>query len=74
MRDLKKSLYIEIRNAKSTQNKIMIFDKKIDFLNETIDVLKKRKLCDIFIDINIENFINLFLKTFFLIFIKKLFS
>ena len=74
MRDLKKSLYIEIRNAKSTQNKIMIFNKKIDFLNETIDVLKKRKLCDIFIDINIENFINLFLKTFFLIFIKKLFS
>ena len=35
---------------------------------------KKRKLCNVFININIENFVNFFLKTFLLIFVKKLFS
>ena len=74
MRDFEKILYAEIRNVKSTRNEIMIFNKKIDFSNEIIDASKKRKLCDIFIDINIENFINLFLKKFLLIFVKKLFS
>ena len=74
MRDFKKSLYVEIRNAKSIRNKIIIFDKEIDFSNEIINVLKKRKLCDVLVDVDIKNFINLFLKNFLLIFVKKLFS
>ena len=74
MRDFEKNLHIEIRNVKSARNEIMIFDKKIDFSNEIIDISKKRKLCDVFVDINIENFVNLFLNFFFLIFIKKLLS
>ena len=74
MRDLEKNLYVEFRNAKLIRNEIMIFDKKIDFLNEIIDVSKKRKMCDILVDVNIENFVNLFLRIFFLIFIKKLLS
>ena len=73
MRDFEKNLHADIRNAKLTRNEIMIFDKKIDFLNEIIDISKKRKLCDVLIDVDIENFINLFLKTFLLIFVKKLF-
>ena len=52
----------------------MIFNKEIDVLNEIINVLKKKKLYDILVDVNIENFVNLFSKTFFLIFVKKLFS
>ena len=74
MRDLEKNLHVEFRNAKLIRNEIMIFDKKIDFLNEIIDVSKKRKMCDILVDVNIENFVNLFLRIFFLIFIKKLLS
>ena len=74
IRDLEKSLYARFRNAKSTRNKIIIFDEKIDFSNEIIDISKKKKLCDVLVDINIKNFVNLFLKIFFLIFIKKLLS
>ena len=74
MRDFEKSLYVEIRNAKSIRNKIIIFDKEIDFSNEIINVLKKRKLCGVLVDVDIKNFINLFLKIFLLIFVKKLFS
>ena len=74
MRDFEENLHIKIRKAKSTRNEIIIFNKKIDFSNKIIDVSKKRKLYNVFVDINIENFINFFSKTFFLIFVKKLFS
>ena len=47
----------------------MIFNKKIDFSNEIIDIINKKTLCDVLADINIKNFID-----FFLIIIKKLFS
>ena len=73
MRDFEKDLHIKIRNAKSTRNEIIIFNKKIDFLNEIIDVINKKKLCDVLVDVDIKKFINFFL-IFFLIIIKKLFS
>ena len=74
MRDFEESLYVEIRNVKLIRNEIMLLDKRIDFLNEIIDITRKRKFYDVLIDINIENFINLFLKTFLLIIFKKSFS
>lgn len=63
-RDFKESLYIEIRNVKSIQNKIMIFNKRIDFLDEIINIINKRKLCDVLVDVDIKNFINFFFKNF----------
>ena len=73
MRDLEENLYVEIRNAKSIRNEIVIFNKGIDFSNEIIDIINKKKLCDVLVDVNIENFADFFSRTFLLIFIKKLF-
>ena len=74
MRDFEENLHIRFRNAKSIRSEIMIFDKGIDFSNEIIVISKKRKLYNIFVDVNIENFADFFSKTFLLIFVKKLFS